>query len=114
MADTLIDLGAMQRRVDDLGGRINALHQRVKTGTNRERQARDELERQARDELATLTQRHRELSEAMAKASGTGAKPEHHSMADKLAKDLHASVDKFTDWVDAEEHPGARPGGFSP
>jgi hypothetical protein len=106
MADPKIDLGEMQRQVDDLGARINSLQQRVKTGTNREEQARDEL--------ATLVARHRELRAAMATAQGSGAKPEHHSMVHKLAGDLHASIEKFTDWVDAEEHPGARPGGFSP
>ncbi|HEX3971416.1 MAG TPA: hypothetical protein VHX19_08835 [Stellaceae bacterium] len=106
MTDTLIDLGAMQRRVDDLGARINSLQQRVKTGTNREQQARDEI--------ATLVARHRELSAAMATARGQGATPEHHSMVQKLAGDLEGSIGKFTDWVDAEEHPGARPGGFSP
>ena len=106
MADTRLDLGDMQRRVDDLGARINGLRQRVKTGTNREQQARAELD--------TLVARHRELSEAMAKAQCQGAKPEHHSMIHKLAGDLDASLEKFTDWVDAEEHPGARPGGFSP
>jgi hypothetical protein len=106
MADPKIDLGDMQRRVDDLGARINSLHQRVKTGTNREQQARDEL--------ATLVARHRELSAALAKAQGKDAKPEHHSLVDKLAGDLEGSIGKFTDWVDAEEHPGARPGGFSP
>jgi chromosome segregation ATPase len=106
MADTKLDLGAMQRRVDDLGARINSLHQRVKTGTNRGEQARTEI--------ATLAARHRELSEAMAKAQGKDARAEHHSMVDKLAGDLEGSIGKFTDWVDAEEHPGARPGGFSP
>jgi HPt (histidine-containing phosphotransfer) domain-containing protein len=106
MADPKIDLGEMQRQVDDLGARINSLQQRVKTGTNREQQAREEL--------ATLVARHRELSAAMTAARGGDAKPEHQSMVHKLAGDLDASIGKFTDWVDAEEHPGARPGGFSP
>jgi chromosome segregation ATPase len=106
MADTKIDLRDMQRRVDDLGARIAALRQRVKTGTNREQQLRDEL--------AALEQRLRELSAAMATAQGKGARPEHHSMVHKLASDLDASIEKFTDWVDAEEHPAPPPGGFSP
>ncbi|HWE73301.1 MAG TPA: hypothetical protein VG328_09090 [Stellaceae bacterium] len=106
MPDTKIDLGDMQRRVDDLGARINGLRQRVRTGTNREQQLRAEL--------AALEARHRELSEAMATAQSKGAKPEHHSMVHKLAGDLDASLEKFTDWVDAEEHRAATPGGFSP
>ena len=106
MADTKIDLGAMQRRVDDLGARINSLRQRVKTGTNRAQQLHDEL--------AALEARHRELGAAMAKAQGQAAGPEHHSLVHKLANDLDGSVRKFTDWVDAEEHPAAAPGGFSP
>jgi cell division septum initiation protein DivIVA len=106
MADTKIDLGAMQRRVDDLGARINDLRRRVKTGTSREQELRTEL--------AALEARHRELGEAMATAQGKGARPEHHSMVDKLANDLDASVVKFTDWVDAEDHPAPPPGGFSP
>jgi len=106
MADS-IDLGAMQRRVDDLGGRINDLRRRVKTGTSREQELQTEL--------AALEARHGELSDAMATAQGQGARPEHHSMVDKLANDLDASVMKFTDWVDAEEHPTAPPPrGFSP
>ncbi len=106
MADTKIDLGDMQRRVDDLGARINSLRQRVKTGTNREQQLRDEL--------AVIEARHRELSQAMATAQGTGARPEQHSIVHKLASDLDASIEKFTDWVDAEDHPAPPPGGFSP
>ena len=106
MADTKIDLRDMQRRVDDLGMRITALRQRVRTGTNREQELRAEL--------AALEARHRELSEAMANAHREGARPEHHSLVHKLASDLDASVAKFTDWVDAEEHPAAPPGGFSP
>jgi chromosome segregation ATPase len=101
-----IDLGAMQRRVDDLGARINALRQRVKTGTNRAQQLHDEL--------TAIEARHRELGDAMAKAHGQTARPEHHSIVDKMTKDLDASVMKFTDWVDAEEHPAAAAGGFSP
>jgi cell division septum initiation protein DivIVA len=107
MADTKIDLRAMQQRVDDLGARIGSLRQRVKTGTNRAQQLQNEF--------AALEARHRELSEAMATAQGTGARPEHHSLVHKLTDDLDASVAKFTDWVDAEEHPGAPPpSGFSP
>ena len=107
MADTKIDLRAMQQRVDDLGGRINALRQRVKTGTNREQQLRDEL--------AALEARHRELGETVARFDSEGAQPEHQSLVHKLANDLNASVVKFTDWVDAEEHPTAPPPrGFSP
>jgi cell division septum initiation protein DivIVA len=107
MADTRIDLGDMQRRVDDLGARINSLRQRVKTGTNREQELQTEL--------VALEARHRELSAAMAKAQGKEVGPEHHSMVDKLANDLDASIGKFTDWVDAEEHPNAPPpSGFSP
>jgi cell division septum initiation protein DivIVA len=102
MADPKIDLGDMQRRVDDLGARITALRQRVKTGTIREQQLRDEL--------AALEQRHRELSKAMA----TAHLPEHHSAVHKLAGDLDAAIEKFTDWVDAEQHSAPPPGGFSP
>ncbi len=102
MADTKIDLGDMQRRVDDLGARITSLHQRVKTGTSRAQQLRDEL--------AALEARHRELSQAME----TAHQPEHHTMVHKLASDLDASLEKFTNWVDAEEHPAPPPGGFSP
>ncbi|MGH7116298.1 MAG: hypothetical protein ACREE9_17615, partial [Stellaceae bacterium] len=100
------DLGAMQRRVDDLGARINALRQRVKTGTNREQELRGGF--------AALEARHRELSAAMATAHGKGARPEHHSVVHQLASDLDASLAKFTDWVDAEEHAAPPPGGFSP
>ena len=106
MADTKIDLGEMQRRVDDLGARINSFRQRVKTGTSREQQLRDEL--------AAIEARHRELSAALATAQGTGARSDHPSMVNKLASDLDASIGKFTDWVDAEEHPVPPPGGFSP
>jgi hypothetical protein len=106
MADTNIDLGDMQRRIDDLGARINALRQRVVTGTNREQAQRDEL--------AAFEARHRELSIALATAGQAGAQPEHHSVAHKLANDLDASITKFTDWVDAEKHPAPPPGGFSP
>jgi hypothetical protein len=35
-------------------------------------------------------------------------------MVNKLASDLDASIGKFTDWVDSEEHPVPPPGGFSP
>ena len=102
-----IDLGAMQRRVDDLGARINALRQRVKTGTNRARQLHDEL--------AALEARHRELTDAMATAHREGGRPGHQSIVHKLANDLDGSLAKFTDWVDAEQHPAAPPPrGFSP
>jgi hypothetical protein len=50
----------------------------------------------------------------MATARGQGAKPEHHAVVHKLASDLDASIEKFTDWVDAEEHPAPPAGGFSP
>ena len=106
MADTKIDLRDMQKRVDDLGARIAGLRQRVKTGTSREQAQRDEL--------AALEQRHRELSDALAKFDREGARPEHQSMVHKLANDLDASLTKFTDWVDAPEHPAPPPGGFSP
>ena len=106
MADTKIDLGDMQRRVDDLGARITGLRQRVKTGTSRAQQLREEL--------AALEARHRELGEAMATAHDKEARPEHHAMVHKLASDLDASLAKFTDWVDADEHPAPPPGGFSP
>jgi chromosome segregation ATPase len=103
MADTKIDLRDMQRHVDRLGARINALQQRVRTGTNREQELRTEL--------ATLEARHRELNVALAR---DGSRHERHPVIHKLATDLDASIGKFTDWVDAEEHPAARPGGFSP
>src|SRR5215475_7829389 len=106
MADTKIDLRAMQKRVDDLGARIAGLRERVKTGTG--------PEQRQRDELAALEQRHRELSGALAKFDRDGQQPEHQSMVHKLADDLDASLEKFTDWVDAEEHPAPPPGGFSP
>lgn len=106
MADVKIDLRDMQQRVDDLGTRIAALRQRVRTGTNREQELRAEL--------AALEARHRELSDAMASAHGEDARPEHHSVVHKLAGDLDAAVAKFTDWVDAEEHPVPPAGGFSP
>ena len=107
MTDTKIDLRAMQQRVDDLGARITALRQRVKTGTNRAQQLHDEL--------AALEARHRELGETLARVHREGAQPEHHSVLAKMAGDLDASVVKFTDWVDAEEHPAAPPPrGFSP
>ena len=107
MADTLIDLGAMQRRVDDLGSRIRDLRQRLKTGTDPRQVA-------LREQLAALEQRHRELTGTLAKASGHDAKPEHRSIFDKIARDLDASIENFTDWVDAEEHPVPPPGGFAP
>lgn len=106
MADTTIDLGDMQRRIDDLGARINDLRQRVVTGTGREQAQRDEL--------AALEARHRELTTALATATRDSGKSEHHSIVHKLANDLDASVRKFTDWVDAEKHPAPPPGGFSP
>jgi hypothetical protein len=100
MADTLLDLGDMQRRVDDLGRRIHDLRQRVKTGT-------DAGQTERRERLALLEQRHRELIEALARAGGHDAKPEHYSFLHKLAGDLEGSITTFTDWVDAEEHPAA-------
>jgi hypothetical protein len=96
----------MQRRVDDLGARIRDLQQRVTTGTGRAQAQRDEL--------LALTARHRELVQALAAVRGEGARPEHHSMVHKLAGDLDASLEKFTNWVDAEEHSAPPPGGFSP
>ena len=108
MADALIDLGDMQRRVDDLGSRIRDLQQRVKTGT-------DAGQTERRKHLALLEQRHRELIDALARAGSHHAKPEHHSFVNKLADDLDGSIRTFTDWVDAEEHPAAPPpGGFRP
>ncbi len=104
--DTKIDLGAMQRRVDDLGARIRHLRQRLVTGTGR-------VEAQ-RDELAAIEARHRELSAALATATRADARPEHHSTVQKLAGDLEGSLDKFSHWVDAEKHPAPPPGGFSP
>jgi cell division septum initiation protein DivIVA len=106
MADTKIDLRDMQKRVDDLGARIAGLRQRVKTGTS--------LEQAQRTELAALEQRHRELGDTLAKLDRDGARPEHQSMVHKLANDLDASLEKFTNWVDAPEHPAPPPGGFSP
>lgn len=107
MAGTPIDLGDMQRRADDLGARIRNLQQRVKTGT-------DAAATERRERLAALEQRHQELVMALAKAGGQTVRPEHHSIVDKLANDLDASIGNFTDWVDAEEHPTPPPGGFSP
>ena len=104
--NTKIDLGDMQRRVDDLGARIRDLRQRLVTGTGREQAQRDEL--------AAIEARHRELSAALATATRADARPEHHSTVQKLASDLDASITKFTDWVDAEKHPAPPAGGFSP
>ena len=107
MADAPIDLGEMQRRVDDLGSRIRSLRQRVKTGT-------DPTQTALREQLAALEQRHRALGEALAALHGERAPADRHSVVDKLAKDLDASIENFTNWVDAEEHPVPPPGGFSP
>ena len=106
MADKKIDLGDMQRRVDDLGRRIAALQKQLKTGTDRERAQRDQL--------AALDARHRALSEALGTAHAEGAPAERHALVHKLANDLDGALAKFTDWVDAEEHPAPPPGGFSP
>ncbi len=106
MADKKIDLGDMQRRVDDLGLRIAALRKQVKTGTDRERAQRDEL--------AALEARHRELSAALGTAHAEGAPAERHAMVHKLANDLDGAIANFTDWVDAEDHRAPPPGGFSP
>lgn len=104
--DTQIDLGAMQRRVDDLGARIRDLRQRLVTGTGREQAQHDEL--------AAIEARHREFAGALATAMSAAARPEHHSTLQKLAGDLDASINKFTNWVDAEKHPAPASGGFSP
>jgi vacuolar-type H+-ATPase subunit H len=107
MTDTLVDLGDMQRRSDEFGARIRHLRQRVETGI-------DAAQTQRRERFAALEQRHQELVAELAKAGGGKARPEHHSIIDKLAKDIDASIENFTDWVDAGERPAPPPGGFSP
>ena len=106
MADTTLDLSAMQQRVDDLGARIAALRQRVEPGTSREQELRAEL--------AAMEQRHGALGAALARFDPEAARPEDQSVVHKLANDLDASIAKFTDWVDAEQLPAPPPGGFSP
>ncbi len=106
MADTKIDLGAMQRRVDELGARIAALRNQLRTGTDRERAQREQL--------AALEQRHHQLSEALGTARAADAPAGRHSLVHKLANDLDGAIANFTDWVDAEEHAVPPPRGFSP
>lgn len=106
MSDNKIDLRAMEQQVEELGARLAALRQRLKTGTDR---MQEQL-----DQLRALEARHRELGDTIARYHREGTAAERDPAMPRQASDLDAAVRKFTDWVDAEEHSAPPPGGFSP